>query len=185
MRFRFVSRKRFARSSLSAQRRNRYRLSHRFLEEFSADETFSGARNRAAHSARSRLLNCIVHDVGVVLDLQSAFAPRQSIFQGQMLSRGGCCSRSHAAGFRCRTRGFKTATTWKLALVLNGKADRFCNLYNDERLENAKHLLQRPIELYQAAGSNWLPVFLRTTDCFIACFPYLIRLHPAKCSCFR
>jgi len=47
---------------------------------------------------------------------------------------------------------------WKLALVLNGKAD-ILETYNQERLENAKHLLQTTDRMFDiAAGSDWLLV---------------------------
>jgi len=47
---------------------------------------------------------------------------------------------------------------WKLALVLNGKADTMIlETYNQERLENAKHLLQTTDRMFDiAAGSDWL-----------------------------
>jgi len=48
---------------------------------------------------------------------------------------------------------------WKLALVLNGKADTMIlETYNQERLENAKHLLQNHRMFDIAAGSDWLLV---------------------------
>ncbi len=70
---------------------------------------------------------------------------------------------------------------WKLALVLDGKADEtILETYNQERLENAKHLLQTTDRMFQvAAGSQWLLAFLRTTVLpFI--FPYIIRFAPVK-----
>jgi 2-polyprenyl-6-methoxyphenol hydroxylase-like FAD-dependent oxidoreductase len=53
---------------------------------------------------------------------------------------------------------------WKMALVLKGKTDeKLLQTYNEERLENAKHLLQTTDRMFQfAAGSDWLLAFLRT-----------------------
>lgn len=53
---------------------------------------------------------------------------------------------------------------WKLALVLKGKADeKLLETYNEERLENAKHLLQTTDRMFQfGAGSEWFLAFLRT-----------------------
>ncbi|MGI8469958.1 MAG: FAD-dependent monooxygenase [Pyrinomonadaceae bacterium] len=53
---------------------------------------------------------------------------------------------------------------WKLALVVQGKADKkLLETYNEERLENAKHLLQTTDRIFQfAAGSGWFLAFLRT-----------------------
>ncbi|PSB14928.1 pentachlorophenol monooxygenase [Phormidesmis priestleyi ULC007] len=52
---------------------------------------------------------------------------------------------------------------WKLALVLQGKADKkLLETYSEERLENAKHLLQTTDRAFQiAAGSEGFLAFLR------------------------
>lgn len=75
---------------------------------------------------------------------------------------------------------------WKLALVLSGKADTtILETYNEERLENAKHLLQTTDRAFDvAAGSNWLLVFLRTTVLPLV-FPYSLGSIPLNSSCFR
>ena len=56
---------------------------------------------------------------------------------------------------------------WKLASVLKGQANgRILDTYNQERLENAKRLLQTTDRLFSAAsgsGSDWLMDFIRTT----------------------
>lgn len=53
---------------------------------------------------------------------------------------------------------------WKMALVLQGGADeKLLETYNEERLENAKHLLKTTDRMFQfAAGSEWFLAFLRT-----------------------
>lgn len=53
---------------------------------------------------------------------------------------------------------------WKMALVLQGKAnEKLLETYNEERLENAKNLLQTTDRLFQfGAGSEWFLAFLRT-----------------------
>lgn len=70
---------------------------------------------------------------------------------------------------------------WKLALVLNGKADQtLLQTYNQERLENAKHLLQTTDRMFEvAAGSNWLMAFLRTTVLPLIA-PHLLKLNSVK-----
>ena len=52
---------------------------------------------------------------------------------------------------------------WKLALVIHGTADeRLLQTYNEERLENAKHLLKTTDRLFGfAAGTDWFMNFLR------------------------
>ena len=53
---------------------------------------------------------------------------------------------------------------WKMALVLRGKAsEKLLETYNEERLENAKHLLKTTDRLFGfAAGTEWFLAFLRT-----------------------
>jgi len=53
---------------------------------------------------------------------------------------------------------------WKMALILKGKADeKLLETYNEERLENARHLLQTTDRMFQfGAGSEWFLAFLRT-----------------------
>ncbi|HEV7683321.1 MAG TPA: FAD-dependent monooxygenase [Pyrinomonadaceae bacterium] len=54
---------------------------------------------------------------------------------------------------------------WKLALVLKGAAaERILETYNEERLPNAKRLLQTTDRLFNlAAGTDWLVNVIRTT----------------------
>ncbi len=53
---------------------------------------------------------------------------------------------------------------WKMALVLRGVADeKLLDTYNEERLENARHLLQTTDRMFQfGAGSDWFLAFIRT-----------------------
>ena len=52
---------------------------------------------------------------------------------------------------------------WKIALVIRGKADsKLLDTYNEERLENAKHLLKTTDRFFGfAAGTDWLMNFFR------------------------
>ncbi len=54
---------------------------------------------------------------------------------------------------------------WKLALVIKGvAAERLLDTYNEERLANAKRLLDSTDRIFElAAGSNWLLGLIRTT----------------------
>jgi 2-polyprenyl-6-methoxyphenol hydroxylase-like FAD-dependent oxidoreductase len=54
---------------------------------------------------------------------------------------------------------------WKLALVVKGVAgERLLDTYNEERLANAKRLLESTDRMFElAAGSHWLLSFIRTT----------------------
>jgi len=70
---------------------------------------------------------------------------------------------------------------WKIALVLKGKANqKILNTYNEERLENAKNLLQTTDRLFQfAAGSEPFLVFLRM-NVFPSVAKYLLSLDSVK-----
>ena len=54
---------------------------------------------------------------------------------------------------------------WKLALVLKGvAAERILDSYNEERLPNARRLLQTTDRMFNlAAGTDWLVNLIRTT----------------------
>jgi len=54
---------------------------------------------------------------------------------------------------------------WKLALVIKGAAgESLLDTYNEERLANAKRLLDSTDRMFElAAGSSWLMSFIRTT----------------------
>lgn len=54
---------------------------------------------------------------------------------------------------------------WKLALVIKGFAsEELLDTYNEERLANAKRLLESTDRIFEfAAGPNWLTSFVRTT----------------------
>jgi 2-polyprenyl-6-methoxyphenol hydroxylase-like FAD-dependent oxidoreductase len=70
---------------------------------------------------------------------------------------------------------------WKMALVLKGRADeKLLETYNEERLENAKHLLQTTDRMFQfGAGSEWFPAFLRT-NVLPSVAKYILSLDPVK-----
>jgi 2-polyprenyl-6-methoxyphenol hydroxylase-like FAD-dependent oxidoreductase len=70
---------------------------------------------------------------------------------------------------------------WKLALVLRGKADgKILETYNEERLENAKNLLQTTDRMFQvAAGSEWFLSFIRM-NVLPSIAKYLLALDPVK-----
>ena len=54
---------------------------------------------------------------------------------------------------------------WKMALVLQGRFEqKLLETYNEERLENAKHLLKTTDRIFDfAAGTDWLLEFLRSS----------------------
>jgi len=83
------------------------------------------------------------------------FIPVSQFFQGDAFS---CRDAAHVhtpVGAQGMNTGIQDGynLAWKLALVLNGKADTMIlETYNQERLENAKHLLQTTDRMFDIAG---------------------------------
>ena len=134
---------------------NRYRIVGTFPEEFSKDEgdvLYTEIEQRIQEEAG---FDVAVHDV----EWFSTYKVHSR--HVSQFSKGRCA--------------------WKLAWILNGKADEtILETYNEERLENAKHLLQTTDRMFEvAAGSDWLLTFLRTNVLPLIA-PYLFRLASVK-----
>jgi 2-polyprenyl-6-methoxyphenol hydroxylase-like FAD-dependent oxidoreductase len=165
------------------QGKNRYRIVGTFPEEFSKDEgevLYTEIEQRIQEEAEIEL------DI-VNVEWFSTYKVHSR--HVNPFSKGRCFLAGDAAHVHTPVgaQGMNTGIqdgynlAWKLALVLQGKADKtILKTYNEERLENAKHLLQTTDQMFEiAAGSNWLLAFLRTTVLpFI--FPYIIKLDPVK-----
>ncbi len=74
---------------------------------------------------------------------------------------------------------------WKLAFVLQGKADtKILDSYNQERLKNAKHLVQSTDRMFNlVSSSGWLLKFMRTVV-MPALAQYIINLKVVRNSFF-
>jgi 2-polyprenyl-6-methoxyphenol hydroxylase-like FAD-dependent oxidoreductase len=87
--------------------------------------------------------------------------------QGRCFLAGDSAHIHSPAGAQGMNTGIQDAynLAWKMALVIRGQADkRLLETYNEERLENAKHLLKTTDRMFEfAAGTDWLLEFLRTT----------------------
>jgi 2-polyprenyl-6-methoxyphenol hydroxylase-like FAD-dependent oxidoreductase len=70
---------------------------------------------------------------------------------------------------------------WKVALVLEGSADeRILDTYNEERLPNAKRLLETTDRMFNlAAGTDWLFSLIRTTV-FPAMAKYILSIDAVR-----
>ena len=75
---------------------------------------------------------------------------------------------------------------WKLALVIKGfAAESILDTYNEERLANAKRLLESTDRIFEfAAGSNWLLGLIRTTI-FPAIAGFATSIEPIRKLFFR
>ena len=87
--------------------------------------------------------------------------------EGRCFLAGDSAHIHSPAGAQGMNTGIQDAynLAWKLALVIKGvAAESLLDTYNEERLANAKRLLQSTDRMFElAAGSHWLLAFIRTT----------------------
>ena len=87
--------------------------------------------------------------------------------EGKCFVAGDAAHIHSPAGAQGMNTGIQDAynLAWKLALVIKGNAtESLLDTYNEERLANAKRLLDTTDRLFElAAGSSWLMSFIRTT----------------------
>jgi 2-polyprenyl-6-methoxyphenol hydroxylase-like FAD-dependent oxidoreductase len=87
--------------------------------------------------------------------------------EGRCFLAGDSAHIHSPAGAQGMNTGIQDAynLAWKLALVIKGvAAESLLDTYNEERLANAKRLLQSTDRMFElAAGSHWLLSFIRTT----------------------
>src|SRR5215216_6136041 len=87
--------------------------------------------------------------------------------EGRCFLAGDSAHIHSPAGAQGMNTGIQDAynLAWKLALVIKGEADEtLLDTYNEERLANAKRLLETTDRMFElAAGSHWLMSFIRTT----------------------
>lgn len=165
------------------QGKNRYRIVGTFPEEFSKDDgevLYAEIQQRIQEEAGFEL---DVHDVEWFSTYKVHSRHVSQFSKGKCFLAGDAAHIHSPVGAQGMNTGIQDGynLAWKLAFVLNGKANEtILETYNQERLENAKRLLQTTDRAFQvAAGPNWLFALLRTTILpFI--FPHIIRLDPVK-----
>jgi 2-polyprenyl-6-methoxyphenol hydroxylase-like FAD-dependent oxidoreductase len=162
---------------------NRYRIVGTFPEEFSKDEgdiLYAEIEQRIQTEAQFELQ---VHDVEWFSTYKVHSRHVSQFSLGRCFLAGDAAHVHTPVGAQGMNTGIQDGynLAWKLALVLNGKADQtLLQTYNQERLENAKHLLQTTDRLFEvAAGPNWLMAFLRTTVLPLIA-PHLLKLNSVK-----
>jgi 2-polyprenyl-6-methoxyphenol hydroxylase-like FAD-dependent oxidoreductase len=87
--------------------------------------------------------------------------------EGRCFVAGDAAHIHSPAGAQGMNTGIQDAynLAWKLAFVVKGYAgEKLLETYNEERLKNAKRLLETTDRIFElAAGSNWLLSLIRTT----------------------
>ena len=145
----------------------RYRIVGVFPEEFAKEEgdvLYEEIEQRIKDEAQ---LELDVHDVEWFSTYKVHTRHASSFAAGRCFLAGDSAHVHSPAGAQGMNTGIQDAynLAWKLALVLKGGADaKLLDTYDEERLENAKNLLQTTDRMFQlAAGPEWFLSFLRTS----------------------
>jgi hypothetical protein len=145
----------------------RYRIVGTFPEEFAKHEgdiLYEEIEERIKEQAK---LNLDIHDVEWFSTYNVHTRHVSSFSVGRCYLAGDSAHIHSPAGAQGMNTGIQDGynLAWKLALTLKNKAsDELLLTYNEERLENAKTLLETTDRIFQlGAGSEWPLAFLRTS----------------------
>ncbi len=144
----------------------RYRIVGILPEEFVKDEDNILYEEIEARIKEDAKLELDIHDVEWFSTYKVHTRYVSSFSKGRGFLAGDAAHIHSPAGAQGMNTGIQDGynLAWKMALVLKGKADeKLLETYNEERLENAKNLLQTTDRLFTiGAGSNWFLAFVRT-----------------------
>src|SRR5215831_16202104 len=143
----------------------RYRIVGVFPEEFNKDESeilYEEIEMRIKSEAQ---LDLDIHNVEWFSTYKVHTRHVNKFHAGRGFLAGDSAHVHTPAGAQGMNTGIQDGynLAWKMALLIRGKAnERLLQTYNEERLENAKHLLKTTDRLFGfAAGTDWLLNFLR------------------------
>jgi 2-polyprenyl-6-methoxyphenol hydroxylase-like FAD-dependent oxidoreductase len=143
----------------------RYRIVGVFPEEFNKDEGDILYEEIETRIKAETQLDLDIHDVEWFSTYKVHTRHVNKFSAGRGFLAGDSAHIHTPAGAQGMNTGIQDGynLAWKMALVVRGKADaKLLETYNEERLENAKHLLRTTDRLFGfAAGTNWLMNFLR------------------------
>ncbi len=143
----------------------RYRIVGVFPEEFSKDEGDVLYEEIELRIKKLAELALDIHDVEWFSTYKVHTRHVSRFSQGRCFLAGDAAHIHSPAGAQGMNTGIQDGynLAWKLAVVLRGKLDgKLLETYNEERLENAKHLLQTTDRMFEfAAGSERFLSFLR------------------------
>jgi 2-polyprenyl-6-methoxyphenol hydroxylase-like FAD-dependent oxidoreductase len=144
----------------------RYRIVGVFPEEFSKDEGDVLYEEIEARVKGEVEVPLDIHDVEWFSTYKVHTRHVSRFSEGRCFLAGDSAHIHSPAGAQGMNTGIQDGynLAWKLALVLKGRAgEKLLETYNEERLENAKHLLKTTDRLFQfAASPEWFIEFLRT-----------------------
>lgn len=143
----------------------RYRIVGTFPEEFSKDEgeiLYEEIEQRIKDQAK---LELDIHDVEWFSTYKVHTRHVSSFSVGRCCLAGDAAHIHSPAGAQGMNTGIQDGynLAWKLALILrHGGQEKLLETYNEERLANAKNLLETTDRIFQlGAGSEWPLAFLR------------------------
>lgn len=143
----------------------RYRIVGVFPEEFAKDEGDVLYEEIEARVRGEVKIELDIHDVEWFSTYKVHTRHVSSFSEGRCFLAGDAAHIHSPAGAQGMNTGIQDAynLAWKLALVLKGRAgEKLLATYNEERLENAKHLLKTTDRMFQfAASPEWFIEFLR------------------------
>lgn len=146
---------------------NRYRIVGAFPEEFAKDEgdiLYEEIEQRIKEEANLALE---ITNVNWFSTYKVHTRHVENFSSGRCFLAGDSAHVHTPAGGQGMNTGIQDAynLAWKLAFVLQGKADeKILETYNAERLENAKKLVETTDRMFNlAAGTDWFLNLIRTT----------------------
>ncbi len=162
---------------------NRYRIVGVFPEEFAREEgdvLYEEIEQRIKEEAE---LNLDVHDVEWFSTYKVHTRHVNKFSEGRCFLAGDSAHVHSPAGAQGMNTGIQDSynLAWKMALVLKGAAgETLLDTYNEERLENAKNLLQTTDRMFQLVASpEWLLSFVRM-NVFPPIAKYIFNLDMVK-----
>ena len=144
----------------------RYRIVGIFPEGFAKEEGDVLYEEIERRTKEITKLELDIHDVEWFSTYKVHTRHVSRFSEGRCFLAGDAAHIHSPAGAQGMNTGIQDSynLAWKMALVLQGRAgEKLLETYNEERLENAKHLLETTDRMFQlAAGSEWFLAFLRT-----------------------
>ena len=161
----------------------RYRIVGVFPEEFAKEEgdiLYEEIEQRIKQEAK---LDLDVHDVEWFSTYKVHTRHVAKFSLGRCFLAGDSAHVHSPAGAQGMNTGIQDSynLAWKMALVLRGAADeKLLDTYNEERLENAKNLLQTTDRMFQLVASpEWYVSFIRM-NVFPQIAKYLLSFDAVK-----
>ena len=161
----------------------RYRIVGVFPEEFAKEEgdvLYEEIEQRIKQEAQ---LELDVHDVEWFSTYKVHTRHVDKFSLGSCFLAGDSAHVHSPAGAQGMNTGIQDSynLAWKMALVLQGAADeKLLDTYNEERLENAKNLLQTTDRMFQLVASpEWYVSFIRM-NVFPQLAKYLLNIDAVK-----